>query len=257
MFPRFHRRSAFSARCLYEQRVARAWRCFAVVTAALAAGVAAFFVCPNMGATYCLGGMQFEGVPYAEPAPQTEEHPPVARPALRVEAPVAEPLAAAPALARPAVLPMETPELLWEAVTEEAEPFTLSEDWPEEPVAAAAPRRTSAPSRPPVAAAAPAPRSADSGAPARRTPPAYRSAPRPPYPAAMRQRRCTGSVGVRISVSAEGRPTAVEITTSAGYPEFDRVTRDWILQHWRFHPATEDGTPTASTVRTRVEFQWN
>lgn len=87
------------------------------------------------------------------------------------------------------------------------------------------------------------------------TPPAYLSNPKPPYPAGMRQRRIQGSVGVRIAVSPQGTPTAVDITRPSGHAEFDSATRSWILRHWRFHPATAAGRATASSVTTTVRFR--
>lgn len=89
------------------------------------------------------------------------------------------------------------------------------------------------------------------------SPPAYLSAPKPPYPAAMRQRRLQGCVGVRIAVSPLGTPTAVNITQPSGHAEFDSATRSWILRHWRFRPATAAGRAVASTVTTTVRFTLN
>ncbi|MCQ2371443.1 MAG: energy transducer TonB [Akkermansia sp.] len=89
------------------------------------------------------------------------------------------------------------------------------------------------------------------------TPPAYLSAPKPPYPAAMRQRRLQGCVGVRIAVSPLGTPTTVDITQPSGHAEFDSATRSWILRHWRFRPATAAGQAVASTVTTTVRFTLN
>lgn len=263
MFPRFHRRSAFSARCLYEQRVARAWRCAAVAAAALLGGGAAFVFWPRGGREIGMAGVLFEGVPYAEAAAEQKSTAPAPLPPLRVLPPTEIPAAHAPAMARPVVLPWETPELVWESPDEQDEPFSLAEELPplapppthKEARRAAAGVSPSAAHPASAVAAAPASGTQSGASAARRTPPAYRSAPRPPYPAAMRQLRCTGSVGVRISVSAEGKPTGVEITQSAGHAEFDALTREWIMKHWSFHPATEDDRPTAATVRTRVEFR--
>ena len=76
--------------------------------------------------------------------------------------------------------------------------------------------------------------------------------PLPPYPSAMRKRRITGSVGVRISVSPQGLPTAVDITRPSGHSEFDTSTRSWILRHWRFQPAA-----TAAVFTTTIHFKLN
>ena len=68
----------------------------------------------------------------------------------------------------------------------------------------------------------------------------------------MRKRRITGSVGVRISVSPQGLPTAVDITRPSGHSEFDTSTRSWILRHWRFQPAS-----TAAVFTTTIHFKLN
>lgn len=110
--------------------------------------------------------------------------------------------------------------------------------------------------RPRTVSRTPVPTMAAADAPST-TPPAYLSNPKPPYPAAMRQRRIQGSVGVRIAVSQQGTPTAVDITRPSGHAEFDSTARSWILRHWRFRPATTAGKATASTVTTTVRFRLN
>ena len=105
------------------------------------------------------------------------------------------------------------------------------------------------PARPSTAATASA-SSAESGV----TPASYRSAPPPPYPASLRERRISGSVGLRICVSATGHPTSAEITASSGHPDLDSAARRWVLAHWTFHPATRNGSPLDSTIRTSVRF---
>ena len=107
------------------------------------------------------------------------------------------------------------------------------------------------PARPPTAATESA-SSEESATPI--TPASYRSAPPPPYPAALRERRISGSVGLRIRVSATGRPTSAEITASSGHPDLDSAARRWVLAHWTFHPATRNGSPLDSTIRTSVRF---
>lgn len=84
-------------------------------------------------------------------------------------------------------------------------------------------------------------------------PASYRSAPPPPYPASLRERRISGSVGLRIRVSATGRPTAAEVI-SAAHPDLNSAAIRWVLAHWTFHPATRNGTPIDSTIRTSVRF---
>lgn len=83
----------------------------------------------------------------------------------------------------------------------------------------------------------------------------YLSAPKPPYPVALRMARAEGSVGVRIAVSAEGKPTHVSVVRSSGYSEMDSTAVRWILEHWRFHPEKRGGHAVASTVTTSIHFK--
>lgn len=104
---------------------------------------------------------------------------------------------------------------------------------------------------PPTTAATASASSAESATPI--VPASYRSAPPPPYPASLRERRISGSVGLRIRVSATGRPTAAEVI-SASHPDLNSAAIRWVLAHWTFHPATRNGTPIDSTIRTSVRF---
>lgn len=110
--------------------------------------------------------------------------------------------------------------------------------------------RQSAPSAAEQVAAAPA-------AEGEFTPPAYRSAPRPPYPAAMRQSRVEGSVRLRIYLDVEGTPQRVDIIAGSGHTEFDTTAREWVLSHWRFTPARQGGRPVPGSVVTSVQFIFN
>lgn len=83
--------------------------------------------------------------------------------------------------------------------------------------------------------------------------PRYASAFHPDYPAALRRQGLEGSVTVRVTIDETGRVTAcdlVKTTDKAFYEE----TRDQALRHWRFRPATSDGTPVISEQTLTVTF---
>ncbi len=85
-------------------------------------------------------------------------------------------------------------------------------------------------------------------------PPQYKSTPHPPYPARLRRNRIEGNVRVRITVSATGYPTLVEILSSS-HPDFAQPTKEKILKDWVFSPAMTNGLPVAAVITTTVYFQ--
>lgn len=85
----------------------------------------------------------------------------------------------------------------------------------------------------------------------------YKQAPAPPYPVRMRAAKAQGSVLVRIYVDAQGQPTAVDIKNSSGHKEFDEIAQAWILQHWTFNPAQQNGQAIASIVTSYVHFVYS
>ena len=73
------------------------------------------------------------------------------------------------------------------------------------------------------------------------------------YPYSARQRGITGVSVVRVSVSAEGAVTAVELLESSPEGVFDDAARR-LGRSLRFRPAHLNGKPAA--VRTRVKLNW-
>ena len=76
----------------------------------------------------------------------------------------------------------------------------------------------------------------------------------PSYPEAARLRGETGTVGLELSVDAEGRVTAVNVARSSGSPMLDAAARRAVVE-WRFRPAARDGVPVAGSIRTSVHFR--
>lgn len=261
---------ASSPRRLHRQRVRRAWGAFFFTLPLLLGGAAALLLqfLPPWGA---LEHNSITAVPYAAPeaAPRPRQAPanapqvslpPISPP----EAPLTLP-ALPPNTTAAALPPLAESDISWEpdnaaadgdslTLTPEPSEATESNETPPH----SAPPALARPTPKQTAANKPAPTehsgSAANSAPSKRTPPAYLSNPQPPYPAAMRSRRLTGTVGVRIHISATGEATEVEITSPSGHREFDTATRTWILRHWRFRPATENGNAVPAAVRTDVRY---
>jgi protein TonB len=76
----------------------------------------------------------------------------------------------------------------------------------------------------------------------------------PPYPPIARRIGAEGKVTFRLTVSAEGRVTRAEVVTSSGRDELDQTAQTWILAHWAYKPALENGAPVASQILATVTF---
>ncbi|SEJ04364.1 outer membrane transport energization protein TonB [Sphingobium sp. AP50] len=75
----------------------------------------------------------------------------------------------------------------------------------------------------------------------------------PDYPGAMIRQGVEGKVTVRVTISAEGRVTAIE-KVSASDESFWLATERHARRKWRFRPATRDGVAVASTKILTVRF---
>ena len=80
------------------------------------------------------------------------------------------------------------------------------------------------------------------------------SNPSPVYPAEAVRQRIEGTVILRVTVSASGRVTAVQIVESSGYGQLDAAARA-AVQQWKFEPAVRDGQPVDWTARLPVRFR--
>ena len=105
------------------------------------------------------------------------------------------------------------------------------------PVAAAA----QAPPPPPVVSAA-------------RFDAAYLQNPRPNYPPASRRLGEEGKVLLRVRVSAEGQPAAVDLEKSSSFERLDEAARQAVAR-WRFVPARRGDEAIEATVVVPVVFR--
>lgn len=83
--------------------------------------------------------------------------------------------------------------------------------------------------------------------------PRYARELQPPYPPALQREEVEGTVTVRVHVGADGRVLAVE-PVRTDHEGFLSATREWAMRHWRFVPATRDGTPVDSWRTMTVRF---
>ncbi len=76
------------------------------------------------------------------------------------------------------------------------------------------------------------------------------------YPAGALRSRVEGTTGTRLAVSAEGRVTNCEVTSSSGDSSLDQATCRNLTRRARFTPALDrDGNPVASTFNRRVVWR--
>jgi len=173
--------------------------------------------------------------------------PPVAIMARLVEAvspPAPLPIEAAPA---PVPQPMPAPARVRRAV----EPRRILAMQPEQDAPAAGP----SPEPPEAAPAVPAvPATASGTRAAPRFDAAYLHNPRPVYPPLSRRLGEEGKVLLRVRVSAEGRPVAVDLEKSSNFERLDEVARQ-AVERWRFVPARHGDEAIEGTVIVPVEFR--
>jgi protein TonB len=76
----------------------------------------------------------------------------------------------------------------------------------------------------------------------------------PPYPPIARRIGVEGKVSLRLTVSAEGRVIAAEVVSSSGRDDMDQTAQQWIMAHWAYKPALDNGVPVISHVLASVNF---
>jgi len=63
-----------------------------------------------------------------------------------------------------------------------------------------------------------------------------------------------GSVLLDIVIGADGRVTSASVIGSSGHSRLDEAARTWVVGHWRYKPATQNGKLVTSRERVRVVF---
>jgi len=76
----------------------------------------------------------------------------------------------------------------------------------------------------------------------------------PGYPETARLRGEQGTVGLELSIGANGRVANVSVARSSGSPMLDTAARRAVAD-WRFRPAMRDGEAVVGTIRTSVHFR--
>lgn len=85
---------------------------------------------------------------------------------------------------------------------------------------------------------------------------AYLRNPSPEYPRLSRRLQEEGQVLLRVLVSAQGLPEAVEIQTSSGHSRLDKAALEAVRQ-WKFVPAKQGSQTVSAWVVVPVAFVLN
>ena len=78
------------------------------------------------------------------------------------------------------------------------------------------------------------------------------------YPARALREGLSGTVGLTVTVTPEGRATDCVVTQSSGHAELDFAACKEIQEKARFNPALDaDGKPTSAQFSTKITFRIN
>jgi protein TonB len=83
----------------------------------------------------------------------------------------------------------------------------------------------------------------------------YASAPAPSYPRDALREGITGTVLLEVLVDVDGSPLKVTIHQSSGNRELDRAAQLQVQKHWRFRPASRNGTAMQAIGIVPIEFK--
>ena len=77
---------------------------------------------------------------------------------------------------------------------------------------------------------------------------------KPPYPASKLASEEEATLHLRLTIDDQGRVTAVDPVGTADRAFLDSARR-YILAHWRYRPASDDGRSIGSTIVVTLQFQ--
>lgn len=78
------------------------------------------------------------------------------------------------------------------------------------------------------------------------------------YPARALREEIEGTVGVRVTVTGDGRATGCSVTASSGSDILDAAACKDLERYGRFDPALDDaGNPTSAAWSTRITYKLN
>jgi protein TonB len=76
----------------------------------------------------------------------------------------------------------------------------------------------------------------------------------PPYPPVALRTGAEGKVTLRLTVLPDGRVGKADIVASSGRQDLDESAQQWIVGHWTYKPALQDGQAAPSQTLATVTF---
>jgi periplasmic protein TonB len=76
----------------------------------------------------------------------------------------------------------------------------------------------------------------------------------PPYPDVAKRLGEQGQVQLHLTISPAGDVTGATVTKSSGFADLDQTAVDWVVAHWKYKPAIQNGAPIASATDAIVKF---
>ena len=76
----------------------------------------------------------------------------------------------------------------------------------------------------------------------------------PPYPPLARRLGEQGTVTLRLTISPQGVVTGADVVKSSGYADLDQSAIGWVMAHWKYKPAVQNGSQVTSQTTAAVVF---
>jgi protein TonB len=76
----------------------------------------------------------------------------------------------------------------------------------------------------------------------------------PPYPTEARTLAHQGTVLLNMMVTAQGDVVSATVVTSSGFAELDQAAISWVISHWKYKPAVQNGVAVPSQTQAAVKF---
>ena len=84
--------------------------------------------------------------------------------------------------------------------------------------------------------------------------PIMRTHTQPPYPPISIRLNESGTSLIEVHITAEGNVDECKVVNTSSSDRLDQAACEWVKGHWRWQPPTNQGQPTAVSVRVSVKW---